>query len=155
MIYTKTVKTESGKSEHQILNVTKGLIYRVEVDFPAGCAGLLKVHINDGGHQLYPSTPGETFHTDDKVIAFKDTYLKFSKPFQFDIYTTNDDDEYPHTIQVRMGMVSEAIFMARFLPTYTYKYFREMLKEMRIEQEEKLAAIREHPFEWLPKEEVD
>lgn len=155
MIYTKTIETESGESEHQILHVTKGLIYRVEVDFPAGCAGLLKVRINDGGHQLYPSSPGETFHTDGKVIAFEDTYLKFAEPFQFDVYTENEDEEYPHTIQVRMGMVSEEIFMARFLPTYTYKYFQQMLREMQREQEDRYAAIREHPFEWIPKEEVE
>lgn len=154
MIYTKTVTTLSGTSKHVVMPVTSGLVYKVEVEFPGGCAGLLSVAINDGGHQLYPSSPGETFASDDHVIAFDDTYLKTAAPFQFDIYTKNDDDTYPHKVQIRVGMVSAEIFMARFLPTYTYKYFKEMLDVMAKEQEERLAAIRESPMPWVEEIEI-
>lgn len=157
MIYQSTIKTLKGPAaftyKHSVLKVCKGLVYKVEIAFPPGCTGLLKVKIFDGGHQTWPSNPEESFHTDNFIISFEDTLLKLAAPFQYDIYTVNEDTLYDHSVTVRIGMVSKEIYMARFLPTIAYQ---EMLKVLVAEQEkqealaeaEKEGVIKEG-FTWL------
>lgn len=153
MVYTRTITTAAGVAEDNpdqaVLKVTSGLVYRIEVDFPPGCAGLHHCVITDGGYQVWPSTPGDTFHADAQVIAFDDTYLKTIQPFQFDVWTYNLDDTYGHGVQVRIGQVSNEVFMARFLPTYTYKYFLEMISKLQADQEQAKQAATIKPFAWL------
>jgi len=132
-----------------VLIVTSGLVYKVEVDFPPGPSGLLKLQIFDGGHQVWPSTPGEYFVTDGYCISFDDTFLKLVAPFQFDIYTWNEDTVHAHGVTVRIGMVSSEIYMARFLPTYGYKELRRVIAEETALQEEAKQALIEQPFSWI------
>ena len=43
------------------LCVTRGLVYKLEVQFPSGCQGLVGVSIYDGAYQVWPSTPDKWF----------------------------------------------------------------------------------------------
>ena len=160
MIYTIDCKTETthtiASPLHSVLKVSKGLVYKVEAQFPSGCAGLCHLIICDGSFQVWPSTRGETWHPDGFIISFEDTYLKRSAPYQFDIYTYNLDEKYPHTPQVRIGLVTEEIFMARFLPTIGFEHFLRMLTEWQATQNERLEEARvellEKPFTWYEEE---
>ena len=163
MIYTTDVTTlkdtKADSPKQSILKVTKGFVYKVEVQFPPGCAGLCHIIICDGGFQIWPSTRGETWHSDGFTIAFDDSYLKQSAPFEFTIYSYNLDEKWPHTVQVRIGLVSNELFMARFLPSLTYKYFIEALDQWQAEQRERLEEanleILESPFSWVEIEETE
>ena len=141
-----TLKTDPKQS---VLTVTKGLGYRVEIQFPRGPQGLAGCAVYDGGHPVWPSTMGEWFRGNANTIAFDDTYLKLAAPYQFDIYTYNEDDHYPHSILFRIGFVSEEVFMARFLPSYSWKYFKKMLEEMKAEQEKKIMEALGKPLAWI------
>ena len=159
MIYTADVDTD-GKGAFPasapmktIIKVTKGLVYRVEIEFPPGAAGLHHVVIFDGGYQVWPSSPGQTFHGGWSLIGFDDTYLKLSAPFEFQAYSWNLDDTYPHLVQVRIGMVSNEIFMARYLPTYGYEHFLKLIEAERKAQEARERIEPETPFPWLEIEE--
>lgn len=157
MIYTASIKTlkkpDWGKIKHTVLKVTKGLVYKVEFYFPSGSAGLMGVAVFDGLFQCWPSSVGEFFHSDNETIGFDDMYLKESAPYQFDIYTYNDDDTYDHVVDVRIGLVSKEVFLARFLPTKGYDYFAGVMRHLQAEQEQRAAAqaelIKETPYEWL------
>jgi len=157
MIYSKNISTVITTYAEiplrTVLKVTKGLVYKVEVDFPPGPRGTLKVQIFDGGHQLWPSTPGEFFMADGYCISFDDTFLKLIEPFQFDIYTWNIAEDYPHSVTVRIGMVSSELYMARFLPSYGYKELRRIIAEETALQEEIKESIIETPFSWIEVEE--
>jgi len=135
------------------LVITKGLVYKVEVEFPTGSAGLMGVIICDGGFQLWPSNLGQWFTGDGSLISFDDVYLKESAPFKFRIFTYNEDTVYPHSVNIRIGLVSKEIFMARFLPHLSYKFFEQMLENLQREQQvikdEQQEAIIEAPFPWL------
>lgn len=133
----------------KVLKTTKGLVYKVEIQFPPGCAGLAHVGVFDGAHPCWPSTPGETFNLDGSTISFDDTYLKLAEPFQFEIWGWNDDTLWDHTIHVRIGMVSGDIFMARFLPTYSWDYYMSLLAETEAKQKEAREFVLEHPFPWV------
>lgn len=157
MIYATSIKTEHPRAKtnlkHTVLRVTRGLVYKVEFYFPSGSAGLMGVAVFDGLFQLWPSTAGEFFASDNETIDFDDLYLKEAAPYQFDCYTYNLDDTYDHTVMVRVGMVSKDVFLARFLPTKGYDYFMELTKKLQAEQAERAAAqaevIKETPYEWL------
>ncbi|MBA7656144.1 hypothetical protein ES703_64058 [subsurface metagenome] len=153
MIYSGEIllpkQPDQSLPTQKVLKVTKGLVYKVEVQFPPGCAGLAHVGIFDGAHPCWPSSSGETFNIDGATISFDDTYLKLAEPFQFEIWGWNEDTLWPHTIHVRIGLVSDEIFMARFLPTYSWDYYLRLLAETEAKQKEEGAAILEHPFPWV------
>jgi len=153
MIYTGNIiipkNTLPSQPIRHPIQVTKGLVYKIEIEFPPGPEGTAHIVINDGGFQVWPTTPGVDFASDDYTISFDDTYMKTIDPMEFQIYGYNTDLVNSHTIQVRIGMVGKDIFMARFLPTMTYDYMMQKLKEM--EQEEKIRTeeFLKQPFSWL------
>lgn len=153
MIYAKTINLpklgDSGNPGEEALEVTKGLVYKVEIDFPPGPSGLCQIRIYDGNYQMWPSSPDEFFAAEDYTISFDDIYLKTIPPYEFRIAGYNLDDTYPHKVQVRVGMVSKDVFIARFLPTYAYSEFKKMLTEMEAEEEERTRELLERPFPWL------
>lgn len=158
MIYSVSITTDKSKyyqasPKRTALKVTSGLVYKVAFDFPPGSAGLMGVCVFDGGYQVWPSTLGQWFTGDSQQITFDDTYLKETAPYQFDIFTYNNDTEHNHLLNIRIGFVSRDIFMARFLPHLTYKYFEEALSKLFAEQsklaDEQRQAIIASPFPWL------
>lgn len=157
MIYQTTITTVKGPAaftlKQSTLKVTKGLVYKVEIAFPPGCAGLLKVKIFDGGHQVWPSNNNESFSTDGHIISFDDTLLKLAAPFQYTIHTVNEDTIYDHSVTIRIGMVSEEMYIARFLPYMAYEQMLEVLREETNRQEAQAElereAIIEKPFSWI------
>lgn len=161
MIYQASIvtakNTAASAPKHTVLAVTAGLVYRVEFHFPSGSAGLMGVAVFDGLFQVWPSTAGQVFVSDNETIAFDDLYLKEKAPFQFDIYTYNTDDTYDHVFDFRVGLVSNEVFMARFLPYKSYDYFVRLLEQMRTEKEIAAEAQKEElletPFEWLLRQE--
>lgn len=164
MIYTLTKTTPNDQDAdnplRSILTVTKGLVYRIEVEFRPGASGTLHIQIYDGGYQVWPSTPGESFNTDGKTIGFDDTYLKLNPPYQFDVLTWCESASYDHEIQVRIGMVSPEIFMARFLPTYGYQELTKILQDALTQQQADLEAQKQavlsKPLSWVtPTEEIE
>ena len=160
MIYAATIETLAKRwktnLKHTVLNITRGLVYKVEFYFPSGSAGLMGVAVFDGLFQLWPSTVGEFFNSDNETIRFDDMYLKEAAPYQLDIYTYNTDDTYPHSVAVRVGLVSKEVFLARFMPTKGYDYLAELLEKMSLEKEAQAAVqaevLKETPYQWLVKQ---
>lgn len=157
MIYSKHIITPLNPVENVIvknsLRITKGLVFKVEIYFPCGSAGLLGVSIFDSAFSIWPSNIGEFFTGDDILISFDDLYLKEQPPFKFDIYTYNNDTANDHVLDVRIGLVSKEAYQARFLPNKSWDYFARMLREIEQEQAEQAAIQRakiiETPFDWL------
>lgn len=160
MIYSANIKTVKNTPvtslKRTVLNVTRGLVYKVEFYFPSGSAGLMGAAVFDGLFQCWPSTVGQFFNSDNETISFDDMYLKESAPFQFDVLTYNDDDTYDHVVDVRVGLVSKEVFLARFMPTKGYDYLVELTARLQAEQAVRAAAqavtAAETPYEWLMKQ---
>ena len=160
MIYAANIKTVKNTPvtslKHTVLRVTKGLVYKVDFYFPSGSAGLMGAAVFDGLFQVWPSTVGEFFNSDNETIRFDDMYLKEAAPYQFDIYTYNTDDTYDHVVGVRIGLVSKEVFLARFMPTKGYDYLVKLTAKLQAEQSVRAAAqavtAAETPYEWLMKQ---
>jgi len=88
-----------------------GIIHRVEVQFPIGCAGLVHTYIRRGGHQLWPSNPDGTFTADGYVISFHEGYDLSEEPHVVQWYAWNEDDTYAHTLELRLGLLPPEALM--------------------------------------------
>ena len=139
MIYTASItiaaKTAKSDAERTVLRVGKGLVWRIEVEFPPGCAGLAHLFITDGKYQVFPATPGESFASDGAVIGFDDLYLKNVPPYELVITTWNVDTGWDHTLQVRVAMASSEAFMSRYMPSMSWDKFNETMKAAALQQE--------------------
>ena len=139
MIYAATITTDEGTAKADakktVLRLTKGLVWKIEAEFPPGCAGLAHLQVFDGLYQVFPSTPGESFHSDGVLIGFDDLYFKTSEPFEFTIKTWNLDTVWPHTLQLRIGMASSDAFISRYLPAAAWENYEKLRQQVYIDQE--------------------
>jgi len=157
MIYVANITTPKNTAVTALkrtrISVTKGLVYKVEFYFPSGSSGLMGVAVFDGLFQVWPSSVGEFFCSDNETISFDDLYLKEASPFEFQCYSYNTDDTYNHVLGVRIGLVSSEVYQARFLPFKGYDYFAQLVEDLAAERAalEKLQKelLEQTPFEWL------
>ncbi len=138
MIYSTSITTSAKGSEETAtrtpIRVTKGLIWLMEVDFPAGCVGLVHVQLFDVSYQLLPASPGNNLSGDGQLLRYDDSYLKEAAPFEITLKTWNEDELWDHTIQVRIGLVSTRLFMARYLPSVGWADFALEMEKTRAAQ---------------------
>jgi hypothetical protein len=122
MIYSFTIATAitySATSKLKTdLELTAGIIHQIDIVFPTGCAGLLYVAINHGLHQIWPTNPGEFFHTDGESISFKEFYELQPGSNVLSVYTYNLDDTYEHSVIIRLGILKPSEIQGVWLPWY-------------------------------------
>lgn len=98
-----TAKTSPVEVEAKL---THGVVHRLEIEFPAGCAGLAHLAIDRGLHQVWPTNPPGSFASDNHVIAFDEAHEFTTEPYTLSLRGWNLDDTYPHTLVVRIGIRS-------------------------------------------------
>lgn len=99
--------TSEEAATTQKMTLPKGIIKRVEVVFPDGCAGLVAVQIFRGRSQVWPYNPGEAFRANNDVIGFDEYILLTDKPFTFTAKVWNEDQYYSHTPVIRFLVEEE------------------------------------------------
>ena len=82
------------------VELTVGIITRVEIDFHPGAAGLVHVQVWRRLHQVWPTNPGASFHADGRVIPWDEYYDLTETPYMFTIKSWSLDDTYPHEVIV-------------------------------------------------------
>lgn len=127
--FTIPANTAETSPAKQHIQLTHGIIHRVEIGFPAGCAGLVNLQIKDGLHQVWPTNPEGSFNTDAYTIAFNEYYEFFRKPYTLTLVGWNLDDTYQHTLEIRLGVLPEEILM----PEETFiQAFKKLLQRLRL-----------------------
>jgi hypothetical protein len=87
------------------LKITKGIITRVDIKFPAGCHGMVKVRLYRHEQQLIPLTRDEWITGDDETIP-TETYGDLTDyPYQLKLVACSPDTTYDHTITVRIQVL--------------------------------------------------
>ncbi len=127
--FTIPANTPEKTPEKLKCKLTHGIIHRVEVGFPAGCAGLVHLQIRQGLHQVWPTNPEGSFRADRYTIAFNE-HLEFTrKPYILTLSGWNLDDTYPHTLEVRIGILPSEVLM----PEETFmQAFKKLLARLRL-----------------------
>jgi hypothetical protein len=106
------------------INLKKGVIHKVEIQFPIGCAELAHMQIYDNLSQLWPSNEGQSFASDGHVIAIKDSHVIDTAPFSLIVYVWNESEDYDHRITLRLGMLPKSALLEYVLPVTTYFLFK-------------------------------
>lgn len=102
---------EKGDPASATMTLCEGTITRSFIQFPSGCAGLVWAQIWLNGHQLIPWERGEWLRGDDHIIPDNSRYPVTGPPRVLTIYGYNEDETYPHTIQVGVEVAApEAVF---------------------------------------------
>jgi len=97
---------ETAKIE-KTMRICPGIIHRIEIMFPPGCAALAHVEIYHHTVQMWPSNPETDFASDGETIAFREFYLIDEIPAELIAKMWNEDDTYDHTITIRIGVLPE------------------------------------------------
>jgi len=98
------LQTPRGDPYEHHMEVAPGVITHIDVGFPRGCVGLCHLQIFRHEHQLYPTTPGESFAWDNHVFSFNDFEPLDEEPHRLTIRAWNDDDSYAHTLMVGVSI---------------------------------------------------
>lgn len=127
--FTIPANTLRTTPEELDIKLTHGIIHRVEVGFPQGCAGLVSCVINEGLHQHWPTNPEGAFNTDNFTIAFNE-FLEFTRrPYKLTLIGWNLDDTYDHTLEIRIGILPIDVLM----PEETFiQAFKKLLARLRL-----------------------
>jgi len=108
MRFQRDLLVASGKLSSDPATTTmklcEGVITHSSVLFPPGCAGLVYVQVWLGGHQLIPWSRGEWIRGDDHLVELEMYYPVGPVPRLITIKGYNDDDTYPHTVSVAVGI---------------------------------------------------
>jgi len=109
MIYrfsiTTPASTTTAAKQKTILQLARGIIHRIEIDFPAGSMGALHLGIYRGLHQVWPSNTGEEFSADNREIVFAEYYEMFWTPYILEAHTWNESLNNDHELIIRIGLL--------------------------------------------------
>ena len=89
----------------QVMKLTKGVVTRVEVQFPNGCAGLAHCKLLHEESQKWPTPPSTSFASDGHAIVIDENFELNTEPFSLKAVCWNEDDTFSHTLYVRVGVL--------------------------------------------------
>ena len=89
------------------LSLPRGIITSIDIKFPAGCHGMVRVRLFQEALQLIPLSEDEWVTGDDETVT-TETYAELlDSPYKLKLVTCSPDTVYPHTITVRIGVQPE------------------------------------------------
>ena len=108
------------------LQLCRGVIHRIEVQFPIGTFGLAHCRLT---HHLFgqlPTNPEGDFSSDGYIIPIDENLEFYSEPYAIKGIFWNDDDTYPHTITVRVGILDAKT------PLFILSIFKGLAKMLKL-----------------------
>lgn len=88
----------------QTLKLSKGTITRIDVKFPAGCHGQVKVRLLRSESQLVPLSGGEWVTGDDETVPTEPYYELNETPAELKLQACSPLASYSHTVTVRVAV---------------------------------------------------
>jgi hypothetical protein len=99
------------------LQVTHGILHKVDIVFPSGCHGWVGVRIYDNTHQILPTNLDEWFTADNETITFREHFPILTEPYELYAQVYNVDTLFPHTVILRLGILPVRV-LAPWLLSY-------------------------------------
>ena len=109
MLHSKHLTLLAGKTEAQAtrakFKVNQGVIYRVWVTFPAGCAGLVKLRMYHEGHPFLPVDKDAYISGDSYVFEYPIFFEIKHQPEIITVEAWNTDEVYDHNIDIQFLII--------------------------------------------------
>jgi len=108
------------------LSLPRGILTHIDIKFPAGCHGMVKVRLFQEALQLIPLSEDEWVTGDDETVP-TETYAELlDKPYKLKLVMCSPDTEYDHTVTVRVEVRPEDA-AGMFSLTRMFRSFLEKL----------------------------
>lgn len=102
---TVPANTTFNNRKKEPITLSSGIINKILIVFPSGCAGLVKVQILEKEHVLFPANPDSYYSGNNTTIEF-DTFYEINKANTlFNIVLWNEDTVFQHTIFIMINIV--------------------------------------------------
>lgn len=109
MFYDFAILIPAGRGEdnpvEEEINLTYGIIHRVEVEFYPGPRRYVWVKIFHRDHQIWPTNLDGSFQTDGYTIAFDEYEEMLESPYVLKVRGYSPNADYPHVVTVRIGIL--------------------------------------------------
>jgi len=114
-LYQKTINISANTLQtnavESVLKINKGVIHKIEVQFPSGCAGLVHCQILRNRTQIAPLNLDENIASDGKIISWRE-FIEFNtNPTELVIRSWNEDDTYSHQITIYVHMLPKFVLV--------------------------------------------
>jgi len=103
---TVTAGTAKGAPATVEALLCAGTVTRVDVQFPAGCSGMVHVSLWRRDHQVWPVNLDNDIAGEDVVVSWPESYDLEEEPFAFTVKAWSPGTTYPHTITLRFALLS-------------------------------------------------
>jgi len=113
MFYAWDVTVPAGRAEatpyEASLKLSSGVITAIDVKFPAGCHGLVKLRLLRAEFQLVPLTRGQWVTGDDETVPTESYYELEGTPTELKLVACSPGTTYDHTITVRVRVLPRSV----------------------------------------------
>jgi len=134
MLHAKHITLTANKTEATATNtqfqVNQGVIYRVWIHFPPGCAGLVHTRIYHQGHPFLPVEEDKYLRGDSYTYEFPVMFEIKEPPELITIKAWNTDELYEHTIDVSFLIIPKEWV----LPVGSYEGIIAAMKSLFVER---------------------
>lgn len=101
---TIPANTPSDSPVDATLDIIRGRITLVSVQFPPGVNALAHLVVRWGAYQLFPSNQSGDFSTGGETIPWDESLDVDAEPLKLTLIGWNEDTTYDHTITLRVVM---------------------------------------------------
>ena len=109
MLHSKHITLTADKDQSEAtltqFKVNQGVIARVWVHFPPGCAGLVKLRIYHEGHPFLPVESDAHIQGDSYTYEYPIMFEIKQPPELITIEAWNEDEVYDHSIDVQFLII--------------------------------------------------
>lgn len=91
------------------MRLARGIIHKIEIDYPAGCNNMVLVTLRRGLHQVSPTNPDGQHKSNFHTVSFPTWYELLEAPYKVECYAWSPGTSYNHAITVRIGVLSKEV----------------------------------------------
>lgn len=103
--------TSASNPVVQEMRLSRGIIHKLEVQFPYGCRFMVKIAIRRGLHQVWPTNPDGSIKAEGFTVSFPVFYPLEKAPYKLQALAWAPGTTYSHTVTVRLGIEPREVLM--------------------------------------------
>ena len=102
--YDITALANTTEENAQRLDVTlpAGILDKIEIQFPTGCAGLAHARVKHGIVSILPRNDNASVKGDGSIVTSRENIHLVEETNKFELYVWNEDSLYDHTLTFRL-----------------------------------------------------
>ena len=97
--------TQVDSPIEKIIPITRGVIKRIDIDFPRGCSRTVGIQIYWGKTPIMPVNPDEWVKADETIVSGEFFHYIYQPPFILTAFACSPEANYEHKIRIRVNIL--------------------------------------------------